>query len=311
MHEFLHLRRFHRILLRWYTHCARSFVWREKRDNPYVVLVAEVMLQQTQTSRVEQKLPQFLEQFPTVYALADADTATIIRAWQGMGYNNRAIRLRDCARVIAEQHGGTVPAVMGELLALPGIGRYTASAVLAFAYGQSVPVVDVNIGRVYSRVFARMATTAQVLPERELYALAATAFPPGKSSMWHQAVMDVSALYCTARAPKCSICPVAEVCSSALVMKEEKKQKRPEPSWCGEPNRIWRGRVVELLRTVESGKWITVGRVAAHVFAEDGVREKSEFAVWFERLLAGLQRDGLLAVEQHAVFSRTRLRLQQ
>lgn len=311
MHTFLHLRDFHRVLLRWYTHCARSFAWRENQDNPYVVLVSEVMLQQTQTARVEQKLPQFLEQFPTVYALAKADNAVVIRAWQGMGYNSRAIRLRDCARAIVEQHAGVVPATMEALLALPGIGRYTASAILSFAYGHSVPVVDVNIGRVYSRVFVPMATTAQVLPERELRTLAATAFPPGKSSMWHQAVMDLSALYCTARTPKCSVCPIADLCSSALNMKEEKKQKRPEPSWCGEPNRIWRGRVVEFLRAIEHGKWVTVESVVAQVFAEEVRQPEQEFAYWLQQLLAGLQRDALVAVEQSEFFFRTRLRLQQ
>lgn len=311
MHTFAQLPEFHRVLLAWYAQHARVFVWREQHCNPYIVLVSEVMLQQTQTARVEQKLPQFLEQFPSVHALAEADNATIIRAWQGMGYNNRAIRLRDCARAIAERHAGVVPTTMDELLALPGIGLYTASAVLAFAYGQSVPVVDVNVGRVYSRVFARMATTAELLPERELRTLAAEVFPADKSSVWHQAVMDLSAQYCTARAPKCSACPVANVCCSALGMAEEKKRKRPEPSWRGEPNRIWRGRVVEFLRTVEHGTWATVQRVAAHLFANEAYNAESEFVQWLRQLLTGLQRDSLIAVEHEAVFLHTRLQLQQ
>lgn len=300
----------HEVLLHWYAHHARSFGWREQHHNPYVVLVSEVMLQQTQTARVEQKLPQFLALFPSPAELAQADNATIIRAWQGMGYNNRALRLRDCARAIMERHGGEVPRTMEELLALPGIGRYTASAILVFAYAQDLPVVDVNIQRVYSRVFKQMGTTAEVLPEKEIHELSAQVYPSGSSSAWHQAVMDLSALYCSARAPRCSICPVGSLCHSASAMKEEKKQKRPEPSWRGEPNRIWRGRVVEILRSVRHGEWMTVQQLIDRLLKHELFREEGT-DVWLAGLLDGLRRDAIIAVQPATDFTDTRIQLQQ
>lgn len=300
----------HQVLLHWYAHHARSFGWREQHHNPYIVLVSEVMLQQTQTARVEQKLPQFLALFPSPAELAQADNATIIRAWQGMGYNNRALRLRDCARVLMERHGGDVPRTMEELLALPGIGRYTASAILVFAYAQDLPVVDVNIQRVYSRVFQQMATTAEMLPEKEIHDISTYVYPSGSSSAWHQAVMDLSALYCSARAPRCATCPVGELCSSASTMKEEKKQKRPEPSWRGEPNRIWRGRIVEILRSVERGEWITIIQLMDRLLTYELFREAGTDA-WLSGVLESLRRDGMIAIQPYPNFTDTRIQLQQ
>lgn len=300
----------HRLLLGWYAQNARSFGWREQHHDPYVVLVSEVMLQQTQTARVEQKLPQFLALFPSSAELAQADNATIIRAWQGMGYNNRALRLRDCARAMMERHGGRVPDTIEELLALPGIGRYTASAVLVFAYGRDLPVVDVNIRRVYSRVFRRMKTTAELLPENEVHELSEQVYPSGSASAWHQAVMDLSALYCLARAPRCAVCPMNKDCRSAAAMKEEKKQKRPEPSWRGEPNRIWRGRVVEILRTVESDTWITTQQLIDRLLPGE-LFCGEDTGDWLQNLLDGLRRDGIVAVRSAPAFADTQIQLQQ
>ncbi len=303
----------HRCLLDWYAQNARSFGWRTRQNDAYLVLVAEVMLQQTQTARVEIKLPQFLERFPTVYELAAADNATIVRAWQGMGYNNRAIRLRDCARAIIERHKGHVPETMEELLALPGIGRYTASAILVFAYGRDLPVVDVNIQRVYSRLFGRMATTAETLSEKETHDLALQLYPVGKSSVWHQALMDMGALYCTARAPKCAVCPLNDLCRSAFAMAEAQRQKRPEPSWRGEPNRIWRGRVVEILRGSASGQWTNSAQILARLFTGEVFtdEEETEMRAWLHGLAEGLRRDRLVEVRSAAVSQWAELRLEQ
>lgn len=272
----------------------------------YIVMVSEIMLQQTQTSRVQEKLPSFLATFPTVEVLANADNATIIKAWEGMGYNSRALRLRDCAKVIVEKHSSVIPSSVEDLLALPGIGRYTASAIAAFAYHQDVAVLDVNIRRVYSRLLHPMPTTASVAAEEEIQQLSERIYPRGNSSRWHQAVMDIGALFCTARAPKCSGCPLAVLCPSAGMMEEVKKTKRPEPSWKGVPNRIWRGRVVQILRELENDAKISLAEIYERLFQQQNNTEplfintdkhNSEIA-WLLALVQGLERDEIVEIQQ-------------
>lgn len=290
-------------LLVWYDRHARQFFWREHHNkkanppDPYVVLVSEVMLQQTQTSRVQEKLPIFLQQFPTLQALASADNATIIKAWEGMGYNSRALRLRDCAKALLERHYGMIPSTKHDLLALPGIGSYTASAIMAFAYHEDVAVLDVNIRRVYSRLIARMATTADVLEESVVEDFAESIYPRGQASRWHQAVMDVGALFCTARAPKCSVCPLQVLCASAEGMSEVRKEKRSEPSWNGTPNRIWRGRIVQILRGVEAEQTMTVDEITTQLFPTMLFHSEEEHQTqWLRSVLAGLERDGIVEI---------------
>lgn len=293
-------------ILSWYDRHARQFIWRERHDtstalsppDPYIVLVSEVMLQQTQTARIQEKLPLFLQQFPTVEALAVADNATIIKAWEGIGYNSRALRLRDCARAILERHQGTIPSSESELLALPGIGPYTASAIRAFAYHHDVAVLDVNIRRVYSRLLSPMATTADVLAESAVQAFAETVYPSGEASRWHQAVMDIGALFCTARSPKCRLCPLFELCPSADKMSEKQKEKRPEPLWRGVPNRIWRGRLVQLLRTLDEEQYMKLEDISAKLFPTTLFQsdEEKQHTEWLWRLLQGLERDSIVEV---------------
>lgn len=300
-------------ILQWFAGHRRNFLWREQHaeaslpPDPYIVLVSEIMLQQTQTARVQEKLPLFLHEFPTLQALAKADSATVIRAWAGMGYNSRALRLRDCAKVIVERHHGQIPASVPELLALPGIGPYTASAVVAFAYHGDIAVVDVNIRRVYSRLLAAMPSTSDVADERTVSAFAERIYPRGESSQWHQAVMDIGALFCTARAPKCGTCPIETLCASAHRMQEIRKEKRPEPSWKGTPNRIWRGRVVQMLRELEGNTTLSFGEVEQRLFAElhqsESLFEMNDEArhtraEWLVALLTGLERDGILEIQR-------------
>jgi A/G-specific adenine glycosylase len=308
-----------RTILAWYAECGREFFWRKKRGErpePYVTLLSEVVLQQTQTSRVQEKLPVFLAQFPTIAALAAADNATVIRAWAGMGYNSRALRLRDCARAIVERHASQIPSALPDLLALPGIGAYTASAVAAFAYHQDVPVVDVNIRRVYSRMLAAMPTTTAILPEAYVERCAGEIFPRGQSSDWHQAVMDVGALFCTARQPKCGICPIQHLCASAGKMVETKAQKRAEPSFRGQPNRIWRGRIVQMLRNAtetNSGGLLTFDDVLSGLFPtmmfdddfasareEEREEKREEEVAWLMRVVEGLEKDRIAQVMRSA-----------
>jgi A/G-specific adenine glycosylase len=293
-------------VLDWYAAHGRDFFWRTKgleRPEAYITLISEVMLQQTQTSRVQEKLPRFLEQFPAIGALANADNATVIKAWQGMGYNSRALRLRDCARAVVEHHGGIIPSTIETLLLLPGIGPYTASAVAAFAYHHDVPVVDVNIRRVYSRLLQPMPTTIDTLPLADITPFAASIIPRGRSSDWHQALMDIGATYCTARTPKCWECPLADLCASAGRMKENTPTKRPEPSFRGQPNRIWRGRIVEMLRHLPESDAISTDEILSGLFSttlfSTTPESREEEQMWLMRILEGLEKDRIVQLARN------------
>jgi A/G-specific adenine glycosylase len=284
------MERFQAMVLGWYADNARQFVWRTPNPDPFVVLVSETMLQQTQTHRVQQKLSLFLQQFPDFAALAAADNASIIRAWQGMGYNNRALRLRDCARTVLQVHNGVLPADAQALGALPGIGPYTVSAVLSFAFHHDVPVLDVNIRRLYSRVFQRLNTVIDLLSESALQLIARDVFPRGRSSEWHQACMDIAAQFCTARSPRCLLCPVCGSCRSAYQLADAAPVHIQEPSFRGQPNRIWRGRIVELLRGLEPGQELSHEDLRTVLLLRDTLDD----AAWIGNLLSALERDGLI-----------------
>jgi A/G-specific adenine glycosylase len=255
-------------LLAWFEREGRTFPWRsveraldrpagELIHDPYMILVSEVMLQQTQTARVVEKLPVFLEKFPTAEALARASRGALLRAWQGMGYNRRVLRLQEAAREVVERHGGRFPGTVEELAALPGVGRYTASAVACFAFGTDVPVVDVNVIRVLSRLFHKCHTSGEAMPAKSIDKLAGAIVPAGDAYRWHQGLMDLGATICTARRPACDRCPLVAECLSAHPSEIElfgaKHAAKKEPEIRGEPRRIWRGRIVELLRGARGG----------------------------------------------------------
>ena len=278
------------MVLGWYAAHARRFVWRVPNPDPYVILVSETMLQQTQTARIQEKLPLFLRQYPDFSALAATDNATIIRAWQGMGYNNRALRLRDCARAVIERFGGLLPDTADDLRSLPGIGPYTVSAILSFAFHRDVVVLDVNIRRLYSRLFLQLTTTLEVMPEPILLQVAGEVYPRGRSSEWHQACMDIAAQYCTARAPRCLFCPITKACRSAFRLAEAVPPRVSEPSHRGKPNRIWRGRIVELLRGLPADQTMALTELRTLLFPT----EEETDGPWLERIVAALERDGLI-----------------
>lgn len=290
------IQQFRKAVTAWYKRNARTFLWRVANPDPYIVLVSETMLQQTQTSRVTEKLPQFLALFPDVHALAQANNATILRAWQGMGYNSRALRLRDCAKAIVTEHNGTVPNTYQQLRTLPGIGDYTASAILSFAYHKQCVVLDVNIRRVYSRVMQPMPTTISTVADSELREFAERVFPPKQSSAWHQAIMDIGALYCTARSPKCAECPLRTLCASAHSIQEAVRVKKAEPQHKGIPNRIWRGKVVEYLRQTHTA--VHSNDVLAHVHPLP-ITKKDEH--WFNALLQTLVRDSMITINANHI----------
>ena len=183
----------------------RDLPWRRTSD-PWHVLVSEVMLQQTSVSRVLPKYEAFISAFPTPAALADAPLGDALALWSGLGYPRRCRNLRDAAASIANDHGGRMPDTLEELLALPGIGQYTARAVLAFAHRMDVAVVDVNVSRVISRLEGRP------MKARELQEHADELVPQGLGWEWNQVMMDFGARWCTVRNPHCTGCPVRRQC---------------------------------------------------------------------------------------------------
>jgi A/G-specific adenine glycosylase len=195
-------------LLAWGDAARRDLPWRRTRD-PWAVLVSEAMLQQTQVARVAPRWAAFLERFPTPAACAAAPVGDVVREWAGLGYNRRAVALHRAASAVVERHGGRLPASVDALVALPGVGPYTARAVMAFAFEADVGVVDTNAARVLARVAGRR------LGRAEAQAAADAAVPPGAGWAWNQAVLDLGATVCVRRSPRCGACPVAGWCRLA------------------------------------------------------------------------------------------------
>jgi len=198
-------RAFVRKLLIWYKKAARDLPWRETR-NPYAVLVSEFMLQQTQVSRVLEFYPRFLKRFPTIEALARARPKAVMEQWDGLGYYARARNLHKLAREVTRRHDGTLPGSPEDLRTLPGVGPYTAGAVACFAYEQPVAAVDTNVKRVLGRVFRK----------KDVWGLATAIMPRNGKRAWkfNQALMELGALVCVARKPRCAVCPVRRECLS-------------------------------------------------------------------------------------------------
>ena len=191
----------------WAEEARRDLPWRRTRD-PWAVLVSELMLQQTQVPRVVPRYESFLERFPTPVAAANARVADVVRAWAGLGYNRRAVSLHRAATVIVGCHGGKVPGVLADLLALPGVGPYTARAVLAFAFEVDVGVVEVNSARVLAR-----AVAGRPLSAPDAQAVADDLVPAGRGWAWNQAMLDLGATICSKSAPQCGSCPIRPVCA--------------------------------------------------------------------------------------------------
>ncbi len=198
-----------RLLAWWERNGRHELPWRQTRD-PWAVLVSELMLQQTQVPRVVPRYHQFLARFPTATMCARATVGDVVSAWAGLGYNNRAVRLHRCAQAIVERHDGELPDDLDALLALPGIGPYTARAVLVFAFARPVGLVDTNAGR-----FVARALLGRAAPLRDAQAAADAAVPADRAWEWGQAVFDLGALVCTKRAPACDRCPVRTDCEWA------------------------------------------------------------------------------------------------
>jgi len=221
----------------------RLFPWRASRD-PWAVLVSEIMLQQTSAGRVVGPYGAFLQRFPTARACASAPVGDVVRAWAGLGYNRRAVNLHAAALSIVEGHDGCVPADLRALCALPGIGPYTARAVLAFAYEDDVAVVDVNVDRVIAR-----AVAGEAISLTQAQAIADDLVPRGRGWLWNQSLMEIGALVCTAR-PHCDDCRLAAHCSwtrSGRPSPDPAVTRSRQSAFVGS-DRQGRGRLVEALR---------------------------------------------------------------
>ncbi|MBU6214066.1 MAG: A/G-specific adenine glycosylase [Actinomycetales bacterium] len=266
-------------VLRWYNDNARDLPWRAPGTTPWGVLVSEVMAQQTPVARVAPQWLAWMRRWPTPAALAAATSAEVIAQWDRLGYPRRALRLRECAQVLCQEHGGEVPDDHGTLLTLPGIGDYTAAAVLAFAFGRRALVMDTNVRRVHARVFAGLANHRPHVTATERSSLDAVlpADEP-RAAQWSQAVMELGAVTCRPQ-PSCADCPLQQRCAWHVAGKPEAPTPARRPQAFAGTDRQVRGKVMALLR-------------AAH---GDSVEMSAIEQVWHDReqLLRAL--DSLLA----------------
>jgi A/G-specific adenine glycosylase len=209
----LERRRFRRRLLEWYGRNARDLPWRQTTD-PYHILVSEVMLQQTQVDRVLPKYSEWLEKYPTLEALAAASEGDVIETWRPLGYNIRPKRLHAIARESVVRYGGALPSDEQTLRSFKGIGAYTAGAVLSFAFGQRAAILDTNVARVLFRIFVGRGNPKSHSMRQHLWDLSRAVLPVRHVFDFNQALMDFGATLCTARKPKCLLCPMRSSCAA-------------------------------------------------------------------------------------------------
>ncbi len=273
-------------VLSWYEKNARNLPWRQTTD-PYNILVSEMMLQQTQVERVIPKYNAFLEKFPTTKALASAPTGEVLKLWSGLGYNRRALYLQKCAQTIETQNQGRFPETEQELQELPGIGPYTRAAVLSFAFNKNIVVIDVNIELLYKRIFYGKADNIQAIAQELL--------PEERSRDWHNALMDIGALFCTAKNPKCDDCPLKEFCASANKSErhEATRQKKKVVPF-KESDRIVRGTILKFL-TKQNNQ--NKDAIYEQLLQENIKREKEKF----EEILVQLKKDGLVKTNEKII----------
>jgi A/G-specific adenine glycosylase len=263
-------------LKRWYHPRRHAYPWRESRD-PYRVLVSEVMLQQTQAGRVVPAYRAFIRRFPSVRALAAASRAEVVRAWAGLGYNRRAVALHEAARVVVGRHGGSVPSTVQGLVALPGVGPYTAAAVASIAFGLPVPAVDTNV----ARVVGRFALGVDGADRRAVADAAAALVDRGDPGGWNQAVMDLGRELCRP-IPRCGSCPLSRACTFRRSANRSARLTRAAAPFEGSSRQL-RGAIVRRLREVD--------RATVAELAQATGRSGSEVAA----AVRSLRRDGLVA----------------
>jgi A/G-specific adenine glycosylase len=296
-----------RRLLRWYRgHGRAALPWRTERS-PYRTVVSEFMLAQTQVDRVVPKFEAFVERFPDFAALSRASLAEVLREWKGLGYNSRAVRLHGLARVVAARHRGALPSDPRSLRSLPGIGPYTVAAIRAFAFNEDDAPVDTNVRRIVHRLFCGIehpnAASARTLDEH-----ARALVPRGRAHDWSSAMMDLGAAVCTARAPKCLLCPLRADCAAAPVDAASleaariagAKRASPQNAIPFEQSRRYaRGRIIDRLRELPPGERISLLDLhsAVPAFSARTVEDLRE-------LVAALEKDGLITHDGECVALR-------
>ena len=280
-------------LLAWYDAGGRTLPFRTSRD-PWAILVSEAMAQQTQAARAGEKWLAFMERFPSVEALAAATPADVLRSWQGLGYNRRALNLWRAARAIVDDHRGQVPGNVASLRRLPGVGPYTARAVAAIAFGLQVGAVDTNVRRVLTRVVR--GAHASEASAADVQRIADAAVPNERPGDWTHALMDVGATLCRPRSPSCGQCPLQAWCRYATAriqgVATEPRRRAAPPQPFTTTSRWLRGRLLDRLREARGDAWTVVG-------APLGVFDEASIAGALRRLAA----DGL--VELHPSEPRT------
>ncbi|MGQ0844048.1 MAG: A/G-specific adenine glycosylase [Sporichthyaceae bacterium] len=235
-------------VLAWYDVHARDLPWRAPEAGPWAVLVSEFMLQQTPVARVLPVWERWTTRWPAPADLAAATPGDAVLAWDRLGYPRRALRLHGAATAIVERHGGRVPAAHGDLLALPGVGEYTAAAVAAFAFGQRHVVLDTNVRRVLARVLeGRGAVPAGTTAAERRLAAAVLPAEAARSARWNVAAMELGALVCTAARPGCERCPVADRCAWLAAGRPASDLPKRTQAWAG-TDRMVRGRLMAALR---------------------------------------------------------------
>lgn len=314
----------HNVALFWYAH-ARDLPWRFGRTTPWGILVSEVMSQQTQMSRVVPYWLTWMQTWPDAQYLSKATTAEVITAWGRLGYPRRAVRLQECARVVATQYDNTLPRTYDELTALPGIGDYTASAVMSFAYGERIAVIDTNIRRVLSRAFAGVeshggsATRADrelavaLLPQDDFATDTSTDTSASSavnlaasnetsnadlcctSSLWNQAIMEIGATLCTAQSPQCNTCPLQTWCrfNAAGFPGLGEHRTRPRQRFAG-TNRQVRGIILQALRQAHKEQRTVTHSEITNLWANQ---------TQLGECIASLDNDGLIVLLPHGTIT--------
>ena len=250
-------------VIAWYRDNARDLPWRRPGTTPWGILLSEVMSQQTPVARVAPIWEEWIARWPTPADLAAAPTDDVLRAWGTLGYPRRALRLKECAQSLVRAHANTVPSSVPALLALPGIGDYTARAVAAFAFGQAVPVVDTNVRRVYARAVlgrplahpqkAELEWVAELLPAGAGSSSCDgdSGSPDSEAAVFSAGLMELGALVCTATSPDCSACPIAEDCAwlaaGSPAPTEEELSRRKVQKFAGTDRQV-RGKIMKVLR---------------------------------------------------------------
>ena len=238
-------------LLDWYDTEQRDLPWRRPGATPWQILVSEFMLQQTPVARVEPVWRAWIERWPTPSATAAAGPADVLRAWGKLGYPRRAKRLHECATVIAAEYDDVVPSDVDVLLTLPGVGAYTARAIACFAYGKRVPVVDTNVRRVVARVVHGRADAAASSSPRDLADVEALLPGDPDAPKFSIAVMELGAIVCTARAPRCGLCPLSVCAWRSRGFPASSEPARRVQRYAGTDRQV-RGRLLDVLRASAS-----------------------------------------------------------